>query len=171
MSLTSISIILSVFVSRIHHPSIYTPPISRGMYRFMTFHVAYYVGMSSTVKKYEAQTNSKPYKICKRNKISNIEFINSITKKNPKKFCEIHPLPVGVDEKKGLDRLPIIKKPHETSKCKNELEEKIKRVATEWQLIGLIVDRVLFWSFAITCFFSSMLTLVVLPILKHRDII
>ncbi len=43
--------------------------------------------------------------------------------------------------------------------------------ANEWKLVGIIMDRVIFWTFfLLTCIASSCL-LIILPMLKHNDII
>ncbi len=43
--------------------------------------------------------------------------------------------------------------------------------ANEWKLVGIIMDRVIFWSFfTMTCIASSCL-LIIFPTLKHNDII
>ena len=41
----------------------------------------------------------------------------------------------------------------------------------EWKLVALIVDRVLFWLFSILTIVSSVILLLVLPILKNRELI
>jgi hypothetical protein len=188
MSLTSISIILTVFVSRFHHPRSYTPAISRRMYRFMTNYIASYVGMSETVKQYEEQTKRKT-----KANISNVDFINSV-KRNPlRNFGEIAPLnlanesqsnnvcgsfPVFSHTKKAREEyiLKNVKRINTGVTCLRRIREKSavnfnNIIETEWKLIGLIVDRLFFWLIGLCCFVSSMITLVILPVLKHEDLI
>ena len=54
MGLTSMSIILTVFVLQLHYAGHYSPRMSRGVYDFMTRKIAYYICMSSTVEQYES---------------------------------------------------------------------------------------------------------------------
>ena len=44
-------------------------------------------------------------------------------------------------------------------------------VANEWKLIGIIMDRLLFWTFFTITVSSSCFLLIVLPVLKHQDLI
>jgi nicotinic acetylcholine receptor len=50
-------------------------------------------------------------------------------------------------------------------------EERVTSIKNEWKLIALIVDRVLFWVFTVLTFVSSVVLLVVIPVLKNRDVI
>lgn len=50
-------------------------------------------------------------------------------------------------------------------------DTEVNIVANEWKLVGLIMDRLIFWTFfSVTCCCSGTL-LIVLPILKHSDLI
>ena len=50
-------------------------------------------------------------------------------------------------------------------------EEKNSAIVNEWKLIGIIMDRLLFWMFFSITFSSSSILLIILPILKHTDTI
>jgi hypothetical protein len=54
---------------------------------------------------------------------------------------------------------------------KKEQEERVNVIKNEWKLIALIVDRVLFWVFSFLTVVSSVVLLVVIPILKNRNVI
>lgn len=64
MSMTSLSIILTVLVLQLHHAGQFSPIISRKIYNFMTRKVAFFICMSSTVKRYETnnEENLKKFK-------------------------------------------------------------------------------------------------------------
>ena len=62
MALTSTSIILTVFVLHLHHAGPFAPNLSKSFYYFMTRRIAYLIGMSHTVKRYEANTNTSKVK-------------------------------------------------------------------------------------------------------------
>ena len=53
MSLTSMSIVLTVLVLQLHHAGPFAPTLPRNFYYFMTRRVACYIGMTSTVERYE----------------------------------------------------------------------------------------------------------------------
>lgn len=44
-------------------------------------------------------------------------------------------------------------------------------IANEWKLIGIIMDRLIFWTFFTITICSSSFLLIILPVLKHYDII
>ena len=54
---------------------------------------------------------------------------------------------------------------------KQNLENLRANLQNEWKLVALIVDRVLFWAFTILTFFSTIVLLIVVPVLKNRSIV
>ncbi len=54
MSLTSVSILFTVFVLQLHHSGQFAPEMPQGFYRFTTVHLASWVFMRETVKRFEA---------------------------------------------------------------------------------------------------------------------
>ena len=44
-------------------------------------------------------------------------------------------------------------------------------IANEWKLIGIIMDRLIFWTFFTITICSSSFLLIILPVLKHYDFI
>ncbi len=186
MSLTSISIIITVLVSRIHHPHSYYPAISRGMYRFFTKYIANYVGMSATVKQYEEHTKKNACKTY----LTNIDFIKSVKHNNKLK----QPVNLGCSTSKINNTnnhfsilnhthttrmnhyLHNIKKINTDEKCMKRAigkstTDNIKIIETEWKLIGLIVDRLFFWLISFCCIVSTVVLLLILPVLKHKDLL
>ena len=204
MSLTSISIILTVFVSRLHNACSYYPPMSRGLYKFMTKKIAIYVGMGSIVRQYEQRIEARSAnhaKIANLKKLpSHHDFVNRQYRHELKKcrfsiMSNLNQANQLCDHEQERRSKSGVVLPMAQSSCsvnceKDHLGRSIRRlnndvvkliakkaaseesaVASEWKLIGLIVDRVLFWSFSTSCTFCSIFLLVVLPILKNRDII
>lgn len=231
MSLTSISIILTVFVSRLHNACSYYPPMTRKFYRFMTKYIAVYVGMGSIVKQYEERMElnsaSKSTSLKKLNSCSELsqtkhsmrresksqkyypnnhqqhqqqpqqkqqKAVTIARSQNPVSMLhqyENHHKPQNSIEiiQRGVT-LPVLKCDCTINCEKDHLRKSIRKlhsdvnkliskesanedsiVASEWKLVGLIVDRFLFWLFGISCTLCSLFLLVVLPILKNRDII
>jgi hypothetical protein len=50
----------------------------------------------------------------------------------------------------------------------NELSEKNKRKIDQWKLIAFIADRCAFWVFSILTILFSVITLVIIPLLKNN---
>jgi hypothetical protein len=50
----------------------------------------------------------------------------------------------------------------------NELQDKDNIKKLEWKLIAEIIDRFLFWTFLIITVFSSILLLIIIPLLKNK---
>lgn len=53
----------------------------------------------------------------------------------------------------------------------NKDKEENSAIVNEWKLIGIIMDRLLFWMFFSITLSSSSILLIILPILKHTDTI
>lgn len=224
MSLTSISIILTVFVSRLHNACSYYPPMSRKCYRFMTRKIAICVGMRPIVKQYEERMKlnnaTKPASLKKLNSNSelsqhhkqSIQMESQAQKYQPRYLQKQQEIPITTlphrhqypyqnyhhhQAQSSMENssqngviLPVLKCSCSQNCEKDHLRRSIRRlnndvvkliskesaneestVASEWKLVGLIVDRFLFWLFSISCTTCSLFLLVVLPILKNRDII
>ena len=189
MSLTSISIILTVLLSRLHNASNYVPVMSRSFYHFMTRKAAFMVGMSDTVKRYEHQTKiNQDNKAFKKKKTQDVKLTETIDK-NEKSYQgdENHE---RTQCKNNIYQHLIISHKNSNHHHKDdELTKNIKKLRTEvktllskdseesnlvsneWKLVALIVDRLLFWLFFIVTLSSSTFLLLILPVLKHKDII
>lgn len=187
MSLTSISIILTVLLSRLHNASNYAPVMSRTFYNFMTRKAAFMVGMSDTVKRYENQTKMYNNKVLKKKKLQDKKLIESV-KKNERLNQEGDNRQERIQCKNNYQHFVIsqnnlshyrdddltknIKKLRtEVKTLLSKDSEECNLVSNEWKLVALIVDRLLFWLFFIVTFSSSTFLLFILPVLKHKDII
>ena len=42
------------------------------------------------------------------------------------------------------------------------------KTADEWKLIGIIIDRILFWFFTILTFLPTVVLLIILPVMKNH---
>lgn len=212
MSLTSISIILTVLISRLHHANNESLEISRRTYGFMTKKVAIIVGMSNTVKRYEEQMSLSLLKN-RQNKIvtsspgpkrqkpnGSPSNSNGIVCEKSKSKLNDRFLKANLNEVKGREKMVqfyslrrpsvsninIISEGSQSKKVLkgiNKLRSDVKyliskesnfeytRISDEWKLVGLIVDRVLFWSFFFMIFVSTTGLLIVIPVLKNREFI
>ena len=50
-------------------------------------------------------------------------------------------------------------------------DERIEQLKNEWKLVALILDRFFFWVFAFITVFSTVLLLIVIPLLKNLNLI
>lgn len=184
MSLTSISIVLTVLMSQIHHATPYSPDMSRSFYNLMTRRVATYIGMSNTVMRYE----------------KNILKLNQETADSKKKASKV----VYLKQQKPFNNEPqqvrsnginaLYGDSKEVSWLRYEisrntrmlrsLREDMKQLlaqglvcdttsntktADEWKLIGIILDRILFWLFTLLTFLPSSFLLILLPVMKNNN--
>lgn len=265
MSLTSTSIVLTVLVLHLHHAGQFAPTLPRKFYYFMTKKVAFYVGMNSTVRRYESMDqkdkndrNKNDHiksailncndevlslknslciikddsikKNCRCNSLSTCIFYDhselnkkssenlqksiqntlkkSITSDNENinNFSTMNKQPSNLNEisesstslssrkkhqsfmipissmciecsrvkqinKEHIDSLNIFSKYLKEFIKKDDLSCHNNNLQNEWKLVALIVDRVLFWLFSILTIVSSVILLLVLPILKNRELI
>lgn len=187
MSLTSISIILTVIVLQVHHKSIFTPAIPKNFYHFMTRKIARVIGMHNTVERYEALSISSTKNKCTHLRESPC---NSITRtssminrnlltldQNTRRTSKVENTDDNLNNQEWCDHCVAVCAT-ETALIDNmnKIFEKLNFTAnenkqTEWKLIALIIDRLLFWGFTIMTLISSLLLLIILPVLKHYDII
>jgi hypothetical protein len=54
---------------------------------------------------------------------------------------------------------------------KQQHEEDRNEIISEWKLMALIMDRLLFWLFALLTILSTVLCLIIIPCLKNADYI
>lgn len=170
MSLTSISIILTVFADKIHNPSLFLANISKEKYFFMTRRIGYLIGMKKLIKHQEKIFKENvdfrkrlDHRIenCVENfKVNTVLSLPTI-KKRETSCC--------LCQKLNVENKKIVK--NFKSLFQKYRDEPIEQSKFEWRLIALIIDRALFWIFSFLTFVSSTLLIIILPLLKHADLI
>jgi hypothetical protein len=70
-----------------------------------------------------------------------------------------------------IESIKIFNKNLKSFLNKQELTSLRENIQTEWKLIALIVDRLLFWIFMFLTVVSSVCLLIVIPVLKNRNLI
>ena len=220
MSLTSISIILTVFVLQLHHGSQFEFHLSRNFYDFVTKRIAFIVGLRHTVRTFELKNQTqmdeqKGAKLEASNTNNNFNserigtgsgsfrshrlkpfnlsqtFVRTGERDNQtnKFIFKYQPYTktfLSVEKVNGATMNDKCKCP-EAQSCKSinmvsskikglKKKQMIKDIKTriligEWKLVSLIIDRFLFWIFTTLTALSTILLLLVIPILKNKEII
>ena len=236
MTLTSMSIVLTVFVLQLHHATQYAPRIPRDIYYIFTRIIAYAVGMKSVVLRFESSqrkleaksqirksvhydTNDRFIKVESINQVKELNVTHELrnetaavtaslndvnsnqifsnfhlttTERNRDSIpfidgeelsssgvetrevcsrCKRARLTSDVNER-GFEGLKnFLAKLHDISSQAEDANDDVIMIKNEWKIIALIVDRVLFCVFSLLTFVSSVLLLVVLPLLKNASFI
>lgn len=192
MSLTSVSIVLTVLMSQIHHATPYSPAMSRGFYNFMTKRVAKHIGMSNTVMRFEKnilklsngnekvdaeeapkvvylKQNPPNEPQVKSNGIDALTFDSRMQKSFPEENKELGWLRYEI--KQNTKMLRSLRADMKQLLTKGVVCDSATttKTADEWKLIGIIFDRILFWLFTLLTFLPSSFLLILLPVMKNNN--
>lgn len=77
----------------------------------------------------------------------------------------------GQHEKDLIETVEIFSKNLKEYLSRQDQDTERSCSQNEWKLIALVVDRVLFWTFFILTFVSTIFLLIIVPILKNRNFI
>jgi nicotinic acetylcholine receptor len=184
MSLTSVSIVLTVLLSQIHHATAYSPEMSRSFYKVMTRKVAKYIGMTHTVSRFEKnilKLNPVKRKSSFLSKTSRLSYLEHA----PTNFKQTSSVKIYPIESLSMNNSCyskeynlIIHELNKNGKMLKNLRSDMKKIlenavvdtktADEWKLIGIIIDRILFWFFTILTFLPTVVLLIILPVMKNH---
>jgi nicotinic acetylcholine receptor len=142
MFLTSLSIAFTIFVLELHHSTQYSPRISPRVFNFLTVRLAPKIGLRDVVARFRvSQTH-----LANRARLRLDDFERE-----------------EMDRARDEARLGV-------KKDNADIEEGIRVIQSEWKLAALIVDRLLFWIFALLTTSMSVAMLVVVPLLKNAEV-
>ena len=79
--------------------------------------------------------------------------------------------PIRTHRNRYIESLEIFSKSLKNYLKRQECDQAKDELQNEWKLVALIVDRLLFWLFTLLTMISSFILLLILPILKNRDMI
>ena len=183
MSLTSLSLILTIFILQLHYANEFDVAISPCLYNFTTNRLACFVGMSTIVDEFEQN----------KRKHSSFKCLNSVVfRRLVSKFNKPPPMENTASETaahlNGNEHSPFSNEQimdtlnsnslinhNENSndfiRTKSLREKTKQQIICEWRLVGLILDRLFFWIFFIFSVFSTLFLLLIVPILKNNNIL
>ena len=175
MAMTSLSIILTVFVLQLHHVGPHQKGVP-GWLKFLMFRViARTICMRHVVKQAAfneetrigeemclttfADDNKDPYNSC------NGRFSPTSMFSTHRDYSTVSAAPkehTGVHYDKISRHLKVLV-------AKQNYEDNYQTIVNEWQLVAHIMDRFLFCIFLITAFTSSIVILVIKPLFKPAN--
>lgn len=178
MAMTSLSIVLTVFVLQLHHPSPSQRPVPNWIKKVVFGVIARIVGMKSIV-------NSAPYHLhddITKDELHLSTFIDTLENSTRETTCNGgiplqssfringHEKPERInhgnhqsDKNNTYDK---ISKHLKFLVAKQDYEDQYQDIVNEWRLVAVVMDRCLFWSFLLLSTLSTLVILVILPLTK-----
>ena len=167
MGMTSLSIVLTVFVLQLHHVGPHQKPVPQWLKKFTFRFLSRIFCMNSQVRSH--------YRSCqdpKRDETCLTTFVESdhMDHKNCNGRLTRHPYSLPGDRVDDTgDKVVTYDKISNQLKIlvsQTDAEEELQLITTEWRLVAQIIDRMLFWLFFIGSFMSSISILVLKPMTK-----
>lgn len=177
MAMTSLSIVLTVFVLQLHHVGPNTKPVPVWIRKVVIGVIARAICMTSHLQGYYAyrEPNSKKDEMCLTSFIDNLDIKDS---NNCNGRLNQTQLQYGLDNRamgdNNRDRNVNYDKISRHLKIlvsKHDGEDEFQDIINEWRLVAHIMDRFLFWLFLIGSFLSSISILVFKPMTKPTDLL
>lgn len=180
MAMTSLSIVLTVFVLQLHHVGPHQKPVPRWIRRVVIGYIARGLCMQSHIESYgfSVDVDSPPPRQQRREEMCLTTFMdNSDFRDSPNcnggmgnrgiiresdsrdKYGRITHDPENVTYDKISKHLKILVSKH-------DLDDDYQVIINEWRLVALIMDRLLFWIFFLCSTLSSVSILVFQPMTK-----
>jgi nicotinic acetylcholine receptor len=184
MVLTSLSIALAIFILELHHATKYAPRASRKFYNYLTKKLAPRIGLQDVIFRFEiSQTNSAiRAKMCaeeldnshEESTVSSARMRIASRRYQPLVFggreSPLHYSYMNLHRTEAALRSPAEERLSQKKQLA-ENDDNISQIISEWKLIALIIDRLLFRVFATLTVVSSVVLLVVIPVLKNANVI
>ncbi len=172
MFLTSISIVVTIFILEVHHATQYAPHVPRKLYAFLTRHLALRIGLGAVITRFETSQNNATI-------LSQMTAYNLLRSSDPNQSNKSS----NGGEEEEIEGVSLLQR-----SCTNALnshrskllmqrklladhEDMVREIRNEWKLVALIVDRVLFWVFMVLTGTSSVLLLVIIPVMKNLNLL
>ena len=158
MAMTSLSIVLTVFVLQLHHVGPDTKPVPLWIRKVVLHLIARMMCMSAHVDGYYRYQETRKDEMCMTSFMDSVDFRDSNN-------CNgrLQSNPPSSDRNVTYDR---ISRHLKILVSKHDGEEDHQDIVNEWRLVAHVMDRFLFWLFLIGSFFSSLVILVFKPMMK-----
>ncbi|XP_074650363.1 neuronal acetylcholine receptor subunit alpha-10-like [Tubulanus polymorphus] len=178
MAMTSLSIILTVFVLQLHHVGPHQKPVPKWV-RFFMFKILakmLFIKLNtracapgyhrSSVKEYRDHTDGRV-----REDICLTTFREPVVVDN----CNgrVSPIRLSYDRvengtEPGSVTFDKISKHLKLLVAKQNYDDTFQEITNDWRLVAHVMDRFLFWIFLLTAFMSSIAILVIRPLMKPQ---
>jgi hypothetical protein len=163
MAMTSLSIVLTVFVLQLHHVGPHERPVPRWV-KFIIFQIiARLIFMRKALKRMEYGKEARRDEMCLA------AFGDPMDIKDTNCNGRLSPLQLShdrLDRERGSLAFDKISKHLKVLVAKQTYEDSFQEIVDEWRLVAHIMDRFLFWVFFICGFVSSLVILVIRPMYK-----
>ncbi len=170
MAMTSLSIVLTVFVLQLHHVGPNTKPVPVWIKKIVIGVIARILCMTAHIARYyNIKYDDKPER---KDEMMLTSFMSHIDIKESNncngrlnqntlqlRDSMIEPVERNVSYDKISRHLKILVSKHDG-------EDEYQDIINEWRLVAHIMDRFLFWLFFISSFVSSLSILVFQPMMK-----
>lgn len=172
MAMTSLSIVLTVFVLQLHHVGPHTKPVPMWIRKLVLQAIARCMCMTSHVEGYyRYQEESRKDEMCLTSFMDSVDFKDSNN-------CNGR-----LQQTSGSSGFQYFEGERQSASDRNVTYDKISRhlkilvskqegeddhqeIVNEWRLVAHVMDRFLFWLFLIGSFLSSIVILVFKPMMK-----
>ncbi|XP_064619930.1 neuronal acetylcholine receptor subunit alpha-10-like isoform X2 [Lineus longissimus] len=164
MAMTSLSIVLTVFVLQLHHVGPHERPVPEWVKFIMFKIVARLLFMRKAIKKAEYGREAKRDEMC----LATFGE-HHLDIKDTNCNGRLSPLQLSHDRRdreRGSVAFDKISKHLRVLVAKQTYEDNFQEIVDEWRLVAHIMDRFLFWLFFISGFVSSIVILVIRPMYK-----
>ena len=174
MAMTSLSIVLTVFVLQLHHVGPNTKAVPAWIRKVVVGVIARALCMTSHLQGYYSyrETGTKRDEMCLTSFVDNLELKESNNCNGRLNQNQMH---LNNERSESLrDRSVNYDKISRHLKIlvsKHDGEDEYQDIINEWRLVAHIMDRFLFWLFLIGSFLSSITILVFKPMTKPTDML
>jgi nicotinic acetylcholine receptor len=166
MFLTSLSIVLTIFILEVHHATQYAPHCPQRLYSCLAKTIAPRIGLRDLVARFEtSQNNASILSQMTTYDLMDSEGGAANAAANEHDGLLLHDGAGSGSHQSRKTKLLMHKK------LLADYEHMVREIRNEWKLMALIVDRVLFWVFMVLTGVSSILLLVVIPLLKNMNLL
>lgn len=166
MAMTSLSIVLTVFVLQLHHVGPHQKPVPRWIKRLVIDFIAKAICMRSHLKNfYQYPEQARKDEVCLTSFIDRVDYNekNNCNGRLTQKEIDITQIYPNKDRNVSYDR---ISKHLRILVSKHDSEDQFQNIINEWRLVAHIMDRFLFWLFLLGSLVSSLTILVFQPMAK-----